>query len=114
MEAMSHEKLVLAPEITGIPELVEHQRTGFLYRARFASKLCQCRQLDSRQPRPTGGNPAGGSGQVAASYNRQRNLHAFAEQFLARIAKTRRRPCASCIATSTIIHLAAQNPISLT
>ena len=31
MEAMAHEKLVLAPAITGIPELVEHQRTGFLY-----------------------------------------------------------------------------------
>ena len=31
MEAMAHEKLVLAPAITGIPELVEHLRTGFLY-----------------------------------------------------------------------------------
>jgi len=31
MEAMADEKLVLAPAITGIPELVEHGRTGFLY-----------------------------------------------------------------------------------
>ena len=29
MEAMAHEKLVLAPAITGIPELVEHQRQDF-------------------------------------------------------------------------------------
>src|SRR5262249_29512145 len=31
MEAMSHGKLVMAPAITGIPELVKHLSTGFLY-----------------------------------------------------------------------------------
>lgn len=33
MEAMAHECLVLAPRITGIPELVADGKTGFLYRA---------------------------------------------------------------------------------
>jgi len=33
MEAMAREKLVLAPAITGIPELVEHRRNGFLYKS---------------------------------------------------------------------------------
>lgn len=32
MEAMVHQTLVLAPAITGIPELVSHGKTGFLYR----------------------------------------------------------------------------------
>lgn len=32
MEAMAHEKIVLAPHITAIPELVSHGETGFLYR----------------------------------------------------------------------------------
>ncbi len=33
MEAMARDKLVLAPNITGIPELVCHRKTGFLYPA---------------------------------------------------------------------------------
>ena len=33
MEAMAHGKTVLAPAITGIPELVKDGETGFLYRA---------------------------------------------------------------------------------
>jgi colanic acid/amylovoran biosynthesis glycosyltransferase len=32
MEAMAMERVVLAPAITGIPELVSHGKTGFLYR----------------------------------------------------------------------------------
>jgi colanic acid/amylovoran biosynthesis glycosyltransferase len=33
MEAMARGKIVLAPDITGIPELVLHRKTGFLYEA---------------------------------------------------------------------------------
>ena len=33
MEAMARGKIVLAPAITGIPELVLHRKTGFLYEA---------------------------------------------------------------------------------
>ena len=32
MEAMARGRLVLAPSITGIPELVKHNETGFLYK----------------------------------------------------------------------------------
>jgi colanic acid/amylovoran biosynthesis glycosyltransferase len=63
MEAMAHEKLVLAPEITGIPELVEHQRTGFLYPPGSFARFCQRRRLDSGQQILLGRNPAGGGGQ---------------------------------------------------
>jgi colanic acid/amylovoran biosynthesis glycosyltransferase len=87
MEAMSHEKLVLAPAITGIPELIENGRTGFLYEpgsqkdfvdtvnwihANQAS-LATIRQAATRK--------------VATSFNRQRNLWRFADQFLSRISQ---------------------------
>jgi colanic acid/amylovoran biosynthesis glycosyltransferase len=85
MEAMAHEKIVLAPAITGIPELVEHQRTGFLYQAGslpdFVSAVCWIHDhLTS-----LAGIQRAAAASIAASYNRQRNLRVFAEQFLARI-----------------------------
>ena len=85
MEAMSHERIVLAPAVTGVPELVEDGRTGFLYApdslpsfldrvgwiyANYAA-LAEIRQAAATR--------------VAASFNRQRNLLAFVEQFLAHI-----------------------------
>jgi glycosyltransferase involved in cell wall biosynthesis len=88
MEAMAHEKLVLAPAITGIPELVEHQRTGFLYQPGsmpdFVSAVTwiQCHKAS------LSGIQRAAAASIAASYNRQRNLHSFAEQFLARISQS--------------------------
>ncbi len=88
MEAMAHEKLVLAPAITGIPELVEHQRTGFLYQSGslpdFVSAICWIR---GHQASLTGIQHSA-SASIAASYNRQRNLRTFAEQFLTRIPQS--------------------------
>ncbi len=88
MEAMAHEKLVLAPALTGIPELVEHQRTGFLYQSGslpdFVSAVCwiQGHKLSLSHIRRAA------AASIAASYDRQRNLRAFAEQFLARIPQS--------------------------
>jgi colanic acid/amylovoran biosynthesis glycosyltransferase len=88
MEAMANEKLVLAPAITGIPELVEHQRTGFLYQAGsvpdFVSAVCW---IQAHQVSLAGVRQAAAAS-VAASYNRQQNLRLFAEQFLARIPQS--------------------------
>jgi colanic acid/amylovoran biosynthesis glycosyltransferase len=88
MEAMAHEKLVLAPAITGIPELVEHQRTGFLYEPGslpdFASAV---EWIHSHKATLTGIRRAAAA-HIAASYNRQQNLRAFAKQFLARIPQS--------------------------
>jgi colanic acid/amylovoran biosynthesis glycosyltransferase len=88
MEAMAHEKLVLGPAITGIPELVEHQRTGFLYQSGslpdFVSAICW---IKDHQASLTGIQHAAAAS-IAASYNRQRNLRMFAEQFLARIPQS--------------------------
>jgi len=90
MEAMSHEKLVLAPNITGIPELVEHQATGFLYepgsRESFVS-LVRWIHDNKRELEDVGRAAAS---KVADSYHRQHNVRLFADSFLARIAKPER------------------------
>lgn len=87
MEAMARQKLVLAPAITGIPELVEHARTGYLYESGsmrdFLSALGWI--LDRRSSLAHIGRAAAVS--VAANYNRQTNLRSFADHFLERIAR---------------------------
>ncbi len=88
MEAMSHEKLVLAPAITGIPELVEHQRTGFLYQPGSLSDFVSAVTWIQVNKASLAGIQRAAAASIAASYNRQRNLRAFAEQFLARISQS--------------------------
>ena len=85
MEAMAHEKLVLAPAITGIPELVEHQRTGFLYEPGSLPDFVSAVGWIQANKSSLAGIQQAAAASIAASYNRQRNLRAFAEQFLARI-----------------------------
>jgi colanic acid/amylovoran biosynthesis glycosyltransferase len=85
MEAMSHGKLVLAPRITGIPELVEHERTGFLYQPGsldgFVTSVCAIHA--NRDEYSTVQQAA--AAKVANSYHRQRNVRAFADAFMARV-----------------------------
>jgi colanic acid/amylovoran biosynthesis glycosyltransferase len=88
MEAMAHERLVLAPAITGIPELVEHQRTGFLYQpGSLLDFVSAVSWIQAHRASLTGIQHAAAAS-IAASYNRQRNLRAFAEQLLARISQS--------------------------
>jgi len=88
MEAMAHEKLVLAPAITGIPELVEHQRTGFLYQpGSLPDFVSAVSWIQANKTSLTEVQHAAAAS-IAASYNRQRNLRTFAEQFLARISQS--------------------------
>jgi len=86
MEAMAHERLVLAPAITGIPELVEHQRTGFLYQPGSLPDFISAVSWIQAHKASLAGIQHAAAASIAASYNRQRNLRAFAEQFLARIS----------------------------
>ena len=88
MEAMAHEKLVLAPTITGIPELVEHQRTGFLYQPGSLPDFVSAVSWIQGHKASLAGIQRAAAASIAASYNRQRNLRAFAEQFLARIPQS--------------------------
>jgi colanic acid/amylovoran biosynthesis glycosyltransferase len=87
MEAMAHEKLVLAPAITGIPELVEHQRTGFLYQAGSLPDFVSAVGWIHNHRASLTGIQRAAAASIATNYNRQRNLHAFKEQFLARISQ---------------------------
>jgi glycosyltransferase involved in cell wall biosynthesis len=88
MEAMAHKKLVLAPAITGIPELVEHERTGFLYQPGSLPDFVSAVSWIQSHKASLAGIQHAAAASIAASYNRQRNLRAFAEQFLARIPQS--------------------------
>ncbi len=88
MEAMAHEKLVLAPAITGIPELVEHQRTGFLYQPGSLPDFVNAVSWIHDHKDSLTGIQHAAAASIAASYDRQRNLRAFAEQLLARISQS--------------------------
>ncbi|MBZ5664840.1 MAG: glycosyltransferase [Acidobacteriia bacterium] len=87
MEAMAHEKLVLAPAITGIPELIEHQRTGFLYQPGSLPDFVSAVRWIQANHASLAGIERAAAASIAASYNRQRNLRNFADEFLARIAQ---------------------------
>lgn len=91
MEAMAREKIVLAPSITGIPELVIDGKTGFLYEPesleqfvwRVDQILHSLNILDSvrRAARQS----------VITHFDQQKNLAAFGKFFVEQLAKRERR-----------------------
>jgi colanic acid/amylovoran biosynthesis glycosyltransferase len=91
MEAMAREKIVLAPSITGIPELVIDGKTGFLYESesleqfvwRVDQILRSLNVLDSvrRAARQS----------VITHFDQQKNLAAFGKFFVEQLAKRERR-----------------------
>jgi glycosyltransferase involved in cell wall biosynthesis len=86
MEAMAYEKLVVAPAINGIPELVKHGRTGFLYEAGSQSDFLSTVRWILDHKASLAGVQRSAAASVTASYNRQQNLRQFADQFLGRVA----------------------------
>ena len=102
MEAMARGKIVLAPAITGIPELVIAGKTGFLYEpgsvGAFVDRLLFIRSLmPARLPPDLGRAFPAAAGQldwirhaarvqVRHNFNRKWNLESFADVFLQRIA----------------------------
>ncbi len=89
MEAMALGKIVLAPAITGIPELVVDGKTGFLYRPGAVEDLV-ARIEDIRRRQPALGPLREAARQhVVENFNRERNLRTFADLFLKRIPATR-------------------------
>lgn len=88
MEAMAHGRPVLAPGITGIPELVVDGKTGFLYRAGSkADFVARVEAIHGLQP-ALGPLRRSARRHVLEHFNRERNLAAFGDLFLARIAHT--------------------------
>lgn len=90
MEAMALGKTVLAPAITGIPELVVDGETGFLYHSGcpddFVARFERIRELGSGL-RPI---HLAARRHVLEHFNRQKNLAAFGDLFLARTVATAR------------------------
>ena len=102
MEAMARGKIVLAPAITGIPELVIAGKTGFLYEPGseddFVDRLLFIRSLlqapDHPEVRPYILSAARQLGwirhaaqlQVRNNFNRSKNLESFGDLFMQRIA----------------------------
>ncbi len=82
MEAMAHEKIVLAPDITGIHELIVQGKTGSLYQpgslADFVSKVEMIHSA-SAHLEPI---RARARNHVAENFNSDKNLAAFVDRFL--------------------------------
>jgi glycosyltransferase involved in cell wall biosynthesis len=99
MEAMARRKVVLAPDITGIPELVVPGKTGFLYTpgsmedfvAKIRSIYSWTQEMQTHNSGlPSAMNPLdwvrhGARAQVSLNFNRERNLELFVEVFSQRI-----------------------------
>jgi glycosyltransferase involved in cell wall biosynthesis len=103
MEAMARGKIVLAPAITGIPELVIPGKTGFLYERGslddFVDRLLFIRSLLQAPDQPELGPGIRSAArrlhwvrhaarvQVCQNFNRSKNLEFFGELFLRRVAR---------------------------
>lgn len=105
MEAMAQGTVVLAPAITGIPELVLAGKTGFLYEAGsledFAARLLHIRSLLRAPDHPdaAGSRPASDPSsaksvdwvrhaactQVRHNFDRRKNLELFGDVFIRRV-----------------------------
>jgi colanic acid/amylovoran biosynthesis glycosyltransferase len=96
MEAMARGKIVLAPAITGIPELVIPGSTGFLYEAgsmdNFVARLLHIRsQMQSPGDSLSSGRQLdqiqhAARMQVCETFNRRRRLQFFGDFFLRRVS----------------------------
>jgi len=87
MEAMAHGKTVLAPAITGIPELVKDGETGFLYRAGsledFTAKIETIRTSYPVLPRLR----HAARQHVHEHFDRDKNLAAFVDLLVSQITE---------------------------
>jgi colanic acid/amylovoran biosynthesis glycosyltransferase len=85
MEAMAHGKTVVAPLITGIPELVVPGKTGFLYEPDCVDDFVAKVKVVSLAQAELAPMRREARRHVLQHFNRATNLSAFADLFLARI-----------------------------
>ena len=94
MEAMMRGKIVLAPAITGIPEIIIPGKTGFLYSPGalqdFVAKILFLEKLMCREDRNAVSRldwiRHAAQVQILHNFNRTKNLGHFGDRFLQRIA----------------------------
>jgi len=93
MEAMIRGKTVLAPAITGIPELVIHEQTGFLYRPGsledFVAQVESVVKSDSR----LASLQRAAREHVLSQFNRNTNLEHFCNLFIEHIIAPTESAC---------------------
>ncbi len=86
MEAMAHGKTVLAPAITGIPELVKDGETGFLYRpGSLDDFIARLELIRTSQSLPQVRRAA--RLHVLQHFDREKNLSALADLLISRITR---------------------------
>ena len=107
MEAMAQEKVVLAPAITGIPELVRDGETGFLYRPGSLEDFVNRVEMFHKSRSGLGALRQAAARHVAQHFNKQKNLDAFCDRLLASIGCVS-GPCAQSHAYSKVSY---ENPI---
>lgn len=86
MEAMAMGKIVLAPKITGIPELVMHGRTGFLYEPGSIEDFSETLRMIWELRKALEPIRKAARKHVRQHFDREKNLAAFSERFLSRVA----------------------------
>ncbi len=89
MEAMAMGKIVLAPRITGIPELVMHGRTGFLYEQGSIEDFSETLRMIWELRGALEPIRKAARQHVRQHFDREKNLAAFTEGFLSRVAGER-------------------------
>ena len=105
MEAMAMQRVVLAPEITGIPELVAHGKTGFLYRPGDMEGFLVQLQIVLHAKCALGKVRRAAREHVLEHFNSRDNLVRFANTFLSQL-QIQQEPLAT--ATGPAIH---ENPV---
>lgn len=91
MEAMSRGKIVVAPAITGIPELVIPGKTGFLYQPNSIKDFVEClkfirSQILCASPTQLESIRCSARAHIQQNFNRSKNTQFFADLLLQRIA----------------------------
>lgn len=89
MEAMSMERLVLGPNITGIPELVKDGQTGFLYQPNSMEEFLQRIQFLLHAGGSLGRIRKAARAQIERNFNGKLNLEAFAKTFVNRVSASK-------------------------
>jgi colanic acid/amylovoran biosynthesis glycosyltransferase len=92
MEAMVRGIPVLAPMITGIPELVLDGKNGFLYRTGFLEDFVARVEFVQRSESALGPLGQAARQHVLQYFNREKNLAAFCDLILSHIRPTNIRP----------------------
>jgi colanic acid/amylovoran biosynthesis glycosyltransferase len=85
MEAMATERIVIAPDISGIPELVCHGQTGFLYRSGSMEDFVVQLQIVLHTGHLLNKMRRAARQQVLRSFNSKVNLERFVKAFLTQL-----------------------------